>query len=379
MSVEEMPLLDRIDDINNPHSNFIEIFGINIKDVDAIRKKLIRMLRVYHTDKCSVSNGFDANVVENCAKISKKLTEIIAKLDSDGNLDFLTPKPSQIISIENSLINVTAVSDTKQQRIFYTNLLNTPKILELARHILTALKEKYPDIDSKKINIFFTNVLESVAKNITLSFFDDNYDTGSLQTQILAFIEKSELANGKYKLHDIIDFLGNDRENLGNDYCVALNIFYNLMKKVFGFFSVESAPTFGFSSFYKHQDRCIDNTSYSPQPKKGSALTFKTTRSIIDTQTSKFKKLQDELNLAVLQDENPIFIPDFVEGEEGNVNVSEGEGGFKSRRRHRRKPARKTRRGRGRKSKSKSKSKTHRRRRHSRIRKHKKNTYTRRR
>jgi hypothetical protein len=52
-------------------------------------------------------------------------------------------------------------------------------------------------------------------------------------------------------------------------------------------------------------------------------------------------------------------------------------GGSKSRR----KPARKTRRGRTRKSKSKSKttSKTHRRRRHSRVRKHKKNTYTRRR
>ena len=50
-------------------------------------------------------------------------------------------------------------------------------------------------------------------------------------------------------------------------------------------------------------------------------------------------------------------------------------GGSKSRRRHRRKPARKTRRGRTRKTKSK----THRRGRHSHVRKHKKNTYTRRR
>jgi hypothetical protein len=56
---------------------------------------------------------------------------------------------------------------------------------------------------------------------------------------------------------------------------------------------------------------------------------------------------------------------------------SELGGGSKSRR----KPVRKTRRGRGRtrKSKAKAKSKTHRRKRHSRIRKHKKNTYTRRR
>jgi hypothetical protein len=56
---------------------------------------------------------------------------------------------------------------------------------------------------------------------------------------------------------------------------------------------------------------------------------------------------------------------------------SKSGGGSKSRR----KPVRKTRRGRTRKPKSKSKSKsnTHRRRRHSRIRKHKKNTYTRRR
>ena len=50
-------------------------------------------------------------------------------------------------------------------------------------------------------------------------------------------------------------------------------------------------------------------------------------------------------------------------------------GGSKSRR----KPARKTLRRRTRKTKSKSKSKTHRRRRHSRVRKHKKNLYTRRR
>ena len=50
-------------------------------------------------------------------------------------------------------------------------------------------------------------------------------------------------------------------------------------------------------------------------------------------------------------------------------------GGRKSRQRR----ARKTRRGRTRKSKSKTTSKTHRRRRHSRVRKHKKNTYTRRR
>jgi hypothetical protein len=56
-------------------------------------------------------------------------------------------------------------------------------------------------------------------------------------------------------------------------------------------------------------------------------------------------------------------------------------GGSKSRRRHRRKPVRKTRRGRTRKSKvkSKTKAKTHRRRHHSHVRKHKKNTYTRRR
>ena len=55
-------------------------------------------------------------------------------------------------------------------------------------------------------------------------------------------------------------------------------------------------------------------------------------------------------------------------------------GGSKSRRRHRR-HAHKTRRGhgRGRSRKPKAKSKTHRRRRHSRVRKHKKNTYTRRR
>jgi hypothetical protein len=65
---------------------------------------------------------------------------------------------------------------------------------------------------------------------------------------------------------------------------------------------------------------------------------------------------------------NPLATP-------SDIPVSAG--GSKSRRRHRRhrKPARKTRRGRTRKTKSK----THRRGRHSHVRKHKKNTYTRRR
>lgn len=64
----------------------------------------------------------------------------------------------------------------------------------------------------------------------------------------------------------------------------------------------------------------------------------------------------------------------------GPGNTAGSAGGSKSRRRHRR-HAHKTRRGRGRgrSRKPKAKSKTHRRRRHSRIRKHKKNTYTRRR
>ena len=376
MSVEEMPLLDRIDDINNPHSNFIEIFGINTSDgtsdgVKATIRNLHRLLLTYHPDYCSELKGYTTEEREKCVVISQKIIKIMERLQNDNNYDFLKQLSlPQTKSVKDSLEDVTDPPNSEKKRKFYVNLLNQQKILDLARQILTALKVKYSSFDFTDTS--FQSILETIAKNITLSFFDDTYHLDSLREQILAFIEKSEeLSNGKYKLHDIIDFLGNDRKKLGHDYCVALNIFYNLMIKVFGYDSVEPAPTFGFSSFYKHKDRCMD-PSYSPEPTKGSGLSFKNTRV---SELFKFKKLQNELNIDELKES--IHIPSFTDAED--ELAAEAEGGSKSRRRHRRKPARKTRRGRTRKSKSKSKTKTHRHRRHSRIRKHKKNTYTRRR
>lgn len=362
---KELPLFARVDEINNPHSNFIEIFGINTSaEVRTTIKNLQKLLHTYHTDKCSERYGYTAKQVNKCEVISRKITEITQTLSKDNNYDFLKPTKS----VKESLKDVTDTTNSEQTRKFYVNLLNQPEILGLATRILSALMDKYPS--SVNGHSHFWNALESVAKNITLSFFDDDYPFDSLINQILEFIEKSELLpNGKYRLHDIIDLAGYDRQKLGDDYCVALNIFFNLMQKVFGFYSPEPAPTFGISSFYKHKDRCMDPL-YSPEPTKGTSLLFKNTRV---NEVFKFKNLQNELNGFIINElKGSIHIPSFTDAEDDVA--AEAEGGSKSRRRHRRhrKPVRKTRRGRGRGRTRKSKSK-----RQIRARKYKKNTYKR--
>lgn len=377
----KLPLFDRIEDINNPSSNFIEIFGIDTRsDVDVTLKNLRNLQMLYHSDKCR-QNGFSDDDVDKCYIISQKITKIRDTLKATKSYDFLkqlSSPPTQIKPVSKSLVelsqditDITDVNDQIQQITFHINLLNQLKILQLAYEIYKALASKYTQI-SHSYETFFQRALESVAKNITLSFFDDNYDVESLKRQIIDFINKSKrLPNGKYELHDIIDFAGNDRTELGDDYCVALNIFFNLMPK-------QSSSPFGFSSFYKHKDRCVD-ASYSPEPTKGSGLTFKNTRNISSPETEKFKNLQSSLSIAKISYTRPRSIPTYTDaynlfksqGEGASVST---EGGSKSRRRHRRhrKPMRKTRRGRGRGHTRKSKSK-----RQIRARKYKKNTYKR--
>jgi hypothetical protein len=232
----------------------------------------------------------------------------------------------------------------------------------------------------------------SIAINVTLSFFNEDYDFDSLQQQILAFIEKSEMVDDTtYKLHDIIDLQGFDRQELGNDYCLALNIFYSFMSTFFrdkikvpsSFFSKAS------SSFYTHKEKCI-NPSYSPEPAKGSKEVTTTRRGDIFSKKNKnFTEFQKGLNTALLLDYNNfkdkvhVTPSDNVftttqkqaheeQAREGETNESlslvpyVASGGSKSRR----KPARKTRRRR----KTKFARKTHRRRRSSRVRKNKKYT-----
>jgi len=376
----ELPLFARVDEINSPYSNFIDIFGIDTSaDVNTTIRKLTRLQLTYHTDKCSESRGYNAEQVNKCEVISRKITEIIEILRHDNNYDFLKQssppppppeKPPQTKSVKESLNDVTDTANLEQTRKFYMNLLNQPEILHLATRILLALKQKYSSVDETS----FSHVLESVAKNITLSFFDDKYPIDSLKEQILAFIKKSELLpNRKYILHDIIDLAGYDRKNLGHDYCVALNIFFTLMQKVFGCYHVEPAPTFGISSFYKHKDRCMD-PSYSPEPTKGSGLLFKNTRNISHTNNTIFTNLQQLLVVDGLK--KGIHIPSFTDDEDDVA--TEAEGGSKSRRRHRRhrKPVRKTRRGRGR-GRSRGRTRKSKTKRQIRARKHKKNTYKR--
>jgi hypothetical protein len=368
----ELPLFARVNEINSSYYNFIDIFGIDTSaDVNDTIKKLMRLQFIYHPDKCSESNRYTTEQVNKCEVISRKITKIIEILKRDNNYDFLKQlsPPQTIISVKESLNDVTDTANLEQTRKFYMNLLNQPEILHLATRILLALKQKYSSVDETS----FSHVLESVAKNITLSFFDDKYPIDSLKEQILAFIKKSELLpNRKYKLHDIIDLAGYDRKNLGHDYCVALNIFFNLMRKVFGFYSPEPEPTFGISSFYKHKDRCMD-PSYSPEPTKGSDLSFKNTRV---SELFKFKKLQNELNIDKIKES--IHIPIFTHVAVDVDDATEAEGGSKSRRRHRRhrKPVRKTRRGRGR-GRGRGRTRKSKSKRQIRARKYKKNTYKR--
>lgn len=372
----KLPLFDKIEDINNPSSNFIDIFGIDTTaSVKDTLKHLTTLQFLYHTDKCGESKGYTTEEVEKCKTIIQKINEIKEKLAANRSYDFLTSSlpPTQIKPVNKSLVellqDITDVNDSVQQINFHTNLLKQQKILKLAYEIYKALASKYKQI-FHSYETFFQRALESVAKNITLSFFDDDYDVESLKRQIIDFINKSQqLPNGKYELHDIIDFAGNDRTKLGDDYCVALNIFFNLMPK-------QSSSPLGFSSFYRHKDRCVD-ASYSPEPTKGSGSTFKNTRNISSPETEKFKNLQSSLSIAKMSYTQPRSIPTYTDtdnlfknqGESASASHDPGvstEGGSKSRR----KPARKTRRRR----KTKFARKTHRRRRSSRVRKNKKYT-----
>ena len=369
----ELPLFARVNEINSSYSNFIDIFGIDTSaDVNDTIKKLTRLQFIYHPDKCSESKRYTTEQINKCEVISKKINEITKKLRDENNYDFLKQlsPPQTIISVKESLNDVTDTANLEQTRKFYMNLLNQPEILHLATRILLALKQKYSSVDETS----FSHVLESVAKNITLSIFDDKYPIDSLKEQILAFIKKSELLpNRKYKLHDIIDLAGYDRKNLGHDYCVAINILFTLMQKVFGCYHVEPAPTFGISSFYKHKDRCMD-PSYSPEPTKGSGLLFKNTRNISHTNNTIFTNLQQLLVVDGLK--KGIHIPSFTDDEDDVA--TEAEGGSKSRRRHRRhrKPVRKTRRGRGR-GRGRGRTRKSKTKRQIRARKYKKNTYKR--
>jgi hypothetical protein len=395
----KLPLFSRVDEINSPYSNFIEIFGIDTSsDVNATLKNLLKLQMLYHPDKC-IQPGFSDDDVDKCAIISQKITEIRDTLNNTQNYEFLKQLSSPpTYTLDLSILDSDTIpSDNKD---FITALLVHPKILSLSHSVFEALKQKYPSIfnNEYKKSYYFNMIVASIAINVTLSFFNDDYDFDSLQQQILAFIEKSEMVyDTTYKLHDIIDLQGFDRQKLGNDYCLALNIFYSFMSTFFrdkikvpsNFFSKAS------SSFYTHKEKCI-NTSYSPKPAKGSKEV--TTTRGGDKKNKNFtefqKRLKTELflNYNNFKDKVHVTPSDNVfttteeqapeeqaHDDETNVSLSLVPYVASAGSRSRRKPSHKTRRGRTRKSKSKSKTKTYRRKRHSRLRKHKKYTSRRRR
>ena len=187
------------------------------------------------------------------------------------------------------------------------------------------------DIINSLVNIFGDQNKVIIEENVT-SELVDYQDNSSVLNYVLQFLEKVKVipvrgSNTQIEAHDVLTLIQRIPKNDSDSYCTGLKLFKNLM----------------------------------------TTLTTKITRFEFSIPTG----TMDSLNRSV---RSCASISDAS---------SQAGGGSKSRRRHRRhhKSARKTRRGRTRKSKSKSKSKpkTHRRRRHSRVRKSKRNTYTRRR
>ena len=374
-SGNEWSLLAKADEISAlPIYRLTTIFDINTSDpIKNTLKKLLLLQDKYHPDK-SEQRGLNTTEKEAYNKIFRRVTELKKQISDDNSYASLIPPPTYTLDL-SILDNDEIPSDNKD---FTTALLVHPKILSLSLSVFKALKQKYPGIFDNVYykSYYFNMIVASIAINVTLSFFNDKYDIVSLQKQILDFIEKSEMVDDStYKLHDIIDLQGFDRQQLGNDYCLALNIFYSFMSTFFrdkikvpsNFFSKAS------SSFYTHKEKCI-NPSYSPKPAKGSNEVT-TTRDDFSKKNKNFTEFQKILKTELFEEQ--------AHDDETNESLSlvpyVASAGSKSRRRHRhrRKPARKTRRGRTRKSKTKSK--THRRKRSSCIRKHKKYTSRRRR
>jgi hypothetical protein len=400
-SGNESSLLAKADEISAlPIYRLTTIFDINTSDpIKTTLKKLLLLQDKYHPDK-SEQRGLNTTEKEACYKIFRRVNELKKQISDDNSYTSLIPPPTYTLDL--SILDSDKIPSGNKD--FTTALLVHPKILSLSLSVFEALKKKYPSIfnDVYHKSYYFNMIVASIAINVTLSFFNNDYDIDSLQQQILAFIEKSEMVDDTtYKLHDIIDLQGFDRQQLGNDYCLALNIFYSFMSTFFrdkikvpsNFFSKAS------SSFYTHKEKCI-NPSYSPKPAKGSKEVTTTRGGDFSKKNKNFIEFQKILKTELFLDYNNFKDKVHVTPSDNFFTTTEEQApeeqapreqadddetseslslvpyvasaGSKSRRRHRR-HARKTRRGRGRKSKSK----TNRHRRHSRVRKHKKNTYTR--
>jgi preprotein translocase subunit Sec63 len=129
----KLPLFDKIEDINNPSSNFIDIFGIDTTaSVKDTLKNLTKLQLLYHTDKCSESNGYTTEEVQKCETIFKKITEIKETFNATQSYDFLRSSlpPTQIKPVSKSLVelsqditDITDVNDQIQQITFHINLL----------------------------------------------------------------------------------------------------------------------------------------------------------------------------------------------------------------------------------------------------------------
>lgn len=226
----------------------------------------------------------------------------------------------------------------------------------------------------ERLNLVTTDNMENIKDNIRSSLNKlKGYLNDSVVAEILALISKMEIKIVEqqvkqmygpsklvyklmFELHDTIGLYWRDSST---ERCNGIHVFQSLIKALILYINNNKTH---FTYKFKKYDAGLDVTSDHAE-----------------TITAADISVGEGLQKSVSACSNKARLVKNVSPSEGHTAVSAG--GSKSRRRHRRR-VRKTSRGRGRTRKSKSKSKTkprtHRRRRHSRIRKHKKNTYTRR-
>lgn len=393
---KKRPLLEYTEQIKAGAIEFYKnnknLFGIDeIDDLHRQERKLVHLQRNYAPDLCSEQFFVPSDDVEKCDIITRAITSIKDSLkfvkdsnevlyndllDTRGVSDLVNDIRTGNIKRYSELIaKYTTGADTPENIdfavIILATILSDPRITRLSEAIIATfntkniLPDNMPNVVTLSITIILTGVLP------VSIFMDDNFV--NLQHQVLKFIEnivvKSTSDGLKYELHDIIDLQGFRRTELRDDYCIALNLFYKLMIKLFEFNKLTfSRP---FSSLKTHQERC-EAPGYAPK-KSSVKHEFKKFSSDQTKFQSLLQKLHEDKEFydRVLHYTPPPAPP--------LLQITWGEGGSKSRRtrrrkrRHNRKILRKT--HRVFRCLSKSKPKTHRRSHHSPVRNRKKYTY----
>jgi hypothetical protein len=228
-----------------------------------------------------------------------------------------------------STLDLTSIVDNIAGKLQVLNLVTTDEMANIKTIISNSLQKQTQYLNPKVV----AEILALISKmEIKVVKIQKNLQYGMVQ-----FVYKL-----MFELHDTIGLYWRDSST---EKCNGIHVIKSLIKELIYFISTKPAY-----------------------------FTYKITKSDSIEQTENIDGALMSLGEGLTKSDTACSNKVRLFNAPGHTPVSAG--GSKSRRRHRR-HARKTRRGRGRTRKSKAKSKTHRRRHHSRVRKHKKNTYTR--